>query len=240
MDPLLTPALITAGASLVGGMMTNATNAQNAREASDRNLSSAREQMAFQERMSSTAYQRATLDMQKAGLNPMLAYNQGGASTPSGASANAVAAEAQDVIGKSVNSAVEMRRLSKEIQAVESQNQLNNAIKDTNETQQKLNLSNAKTAEANERLATQNAKMVEAQLPAVAQEAKARTKRAEIDEKLSTYDSYAKRVQEGIGTISNAVRALKPSINFGGKDKSSDYKDFRDVTPPPYKQLPQP
>ncbi len=73
-----------------------------------RNLT--REQMAFQERMSGTSYQRAVKDMRLAGINPMLAYQQGGASTPGGASA-----EMKSVLGPAVSSAVAVRRMSAEI-----------------------------------------------------------------------------------------------------------------------------
>nr|QXN72796.1 MAG: DNA pilot protein [Microvirus sp.] len=41
----------------------------------------------YQTEMSNTAYQRAMTDMKSAGLNPILAYQQGGASTPIGQTA---------------------------------------------------------------------------------------------------------------------------------------------------------
>lgn len=68
----------------IGGMLGSGLDSQESqKEANKTNLALDRANRIWQERMSNSAYQRSMADMKKAGLNPMLAYQQGGASVPS-------------------------------------------------------------------------------------------------------------------------------------------------------------
>ncbi|UDN67614.1 DNA pilot protein [robinz microvirus RP_75] len=67
---------------------TNAQNIALQRENRDWASGQAEKQMSFQKDMSNTQYQRAMADMRASGLNPLLAYQQGGAGNLSGAMAS--------------------------------------------------------------------------------------------------------------------------------------------------------
>lgn len=110
--PIAVP-LAIAGASQLGSYLgQRSTNKQN--------LKIAREQMSFQERMSNTSYQRAIKDMSAAGINPMLAYMKGGASSPGGASA-----QMQNPLSGLSSSAIQAARLTAELKQVQAQTKAN-------------------------------------------------------------------------------------------------------------------
>lgn len=73
------------------------------------NRALAKESRDWQEMMANTAYQRAVKDMQAAGINPILAYSQGGAAVPGGATASigAPSSAATSIgLGSGVNASV--------------------------------------------------------------------------------------------------------------------------------------
>lgn len=85
--------LLSAGTDLLGGFLGNSAKQSAADRANQ-----------FSAYMSNTSYQRTIEDMKKAGINPAVAYSQGGASTPTGQQADVEGYS--KVSGKAITNAV--------------------------------------------------------------------------------------------------------------------------------------
>lgn len=115
-------------ATLLGGASANRSSARSAERATQASSEEAAKSRAHQLYMSNTSYQRAMADMKASGLNPMLAFQQGGASTGSGATASGVASKFDNAVGEGANSALATRRLSADLDKIAADTKLSASL----------------------------------------------------------------------------------------------------------------
>ena len=122
--------MIGAAVPLIGGAIQTIGSAIGQERANRQNRAfaagEALKNRQFQERMSNSAWQRGVADMRAAGINPMLAIDKGGASTPGGAMGSADMKNVMSELGGGINSALAATRLRQDLKQSEAGIRLTN------------------------------------------------------------------------------------------------------------------
>lgn len=195
---------VTAGISVAGGLYGQWATDQRQEDAQAFNSAQAAAQMQFQKEMRNTAYSAAMKDMKRAGLNPILAYQKGPASSPTGAMASTSYTEAKDILTPAVSSAMQATRLKQELENMEA---TNDNLRETNKLVQ------AQTAQAGATTAKTVADTAISQ--EMLKEAERKGALGDIDKKFyeSTIGTILRNLGLGLGEINPLTRvAPRPHI----------------------------
>lgn len=128
--------------SFLDSVVAGGFSAYGQQRANRANLQIARENRAWQEKMSNTAYQRAAKDLEAAGLNRILALGSP-SSTPAGN-----VATMQNEYGPAVSSAIEARTVKQQLNNMRATEKLTQAQTQSAKETARLNFANTKLREA--------------------------------------------------------------------------------------------
>lgn len=220
--------LAIGGMSALGMNEANATNRNIASDATNANMAEAArnrefqaqqaaQQQAYQTQMSNTAYQRSVADMTAAGINPMVAATNGGATSPPGAAGSGSQGKAETTkvessLATALNSAMAMKQMMVDIDQKGSQMTLNNAMATKALQDSKTGAMTAKQIEV-------QTQATMAQLKAIAAKAKADEATYSYDAQAAKYDAIMSRLNRDSGTAKNVMDTFKMPDFFGGSKK---------------------
>lgn len=217
------PGVAEIGSAVIGGLFGK----EGQDDANATNVALARENREFQERMSNTAYQRAVADMRSAGLNPMLAYSQGGASAPVGSMP-----QVQNAAGAGVASAAQAMAVMQGVTQIAQNKALTEkALADAGKTRSETLENSLNTAKAVADLNLTRTDEQKRRMEGLSEEERVRILRAELKDKLMTLhareggnawqtDVQIRKIEEQLKRLS--IPAAEAEAKFYGSTFGED------------------
>lgn len=140
------PSIVSGIGAVAGSVAGDYLQYKGQQDTNEANQTNAREQMAFQERMSNTSHQREVADLRAAGINPVLSANSG-ASTPAGSTSTAQN-PLQGVLKTPISTAMQALQMKKDFAEADSRIASNQASADAQKAAAQSARANAVRTEA--------------------------------------------------------------------------------------------